>query len=146
MSRITRLTVIGLAAILAGPGRSADARGPAEDDLAVVRRAVAQAEPAPARPEASPAPEKRAARKAEPQWLRVRIKEKNGKSTVSVNLPLALARALGDDIPVNWACRRHDGDERSRKIRLGDVLAALDSGQDIVQVDSEDGSVRVWVD
>ena len=65
---------------------------------------------------------------------------------MSVNLPLALARALGDDIPLDWACRRHDGDEGRRKIRLGDVLASLDSGQDIVQVDSEDGSVRVWVD
>jgi hypothetical protein len=146
MSRIARLMLIGVVTIGAGSSRPADARGPAEDDLAVVRRAVARLETSPAQPETSPPAAKRPARKAEPQWLRVRITEKDGKSKVSVNLPLALARALGDDIPLDWACRRHDGDEVRRKIRLGDVLASLDSGQDIVQVDSEDGSVRVWVE
>jgi hypothetical protein len=145
MSRLTRFVVIGFVAVLGGPGRSVDARGPAEDDLALVRRAVAQEEPAAARPETSPPPPKRAARKAEPQWLRVRIKDKGGKSAVSVNLPLALARALGDDVPFDWACH-HKGDEGRAKIRLSDVLASLDSGQDIVQVDSEDGTVRVWVE
>jgi hypothetical protein len=145
MSRITRLTVTGLVAILAGPGPFADARGPAEDDLALVRRAVAQVEPAAERPEASPPQEKRAARKGEPQWLKVRIKERNGKSTVSLNVPLALARALGDDIPMDWGCRRK-GETGRAKIKLSDVLQSLDSGQDIVQVDSEDGSVRVWVE
>jgi hypothetical protein len=145
MSRVTRFMAVGVIAILAGPGRSADARGPVEDDLTVVRRAVANEEPAAMRPEASPAPEKRAARKAEPQWFRVRIKDKGGKSTVSVNVPLALARALGDDVPFDWACH-HKGDEGRSKIRLSEVLASLDSGQDIVQVDSEDGTVRVWVE
>jgi hypothetical protein len=134
--------VIGVA-VLGGPGRSADARGPAEDDLAVVRRAMAQES-------ASPIPEGRArekspARKAEPQWLRVRINERGGKSRVSVNVPLALARALGGDIPLDLACHR-GGEEGRTKIRLRDVLASLDSGQDIVQVDSDDGSVRVWVE
>jgi hypothetical protein len=137
MSRIARWTIIGVATTWAVSSRP---------DLAVVRRAVAQMDNSSARSETSPAPPKRAVRKAEPQWLRVRITEKNGKSKVSVNLPLALARALGDDIPLDWACRRHDGDDGRRKIRLGDVLASLDSGQDIVQVDSEDGNVRVWVD
>jgi hypothetical protein len=143
MSRIARLTIVGLMAVLAGPGRSVDARGPAEDDLAVVRRAVAQ-EPSTTSRETPPVPEKARAKKAEPQWLRVRIKDKSGKSTVSVNVPLALARALGEDVPLNWACR-HKGNE-GVKVRLGDVLAALDSGQEIVQVDSEDGTVRVWVE
>jgi hypothetical protein len=144
MSRITRFLVVGVIAVLAGPGRSADARGagPAEDDLTIVRRAVAQA--AAARSETPPAPEPPRTRKAEPQWLKVRIKEKGGKSTVSVNLPLALARALGDEVPLDLACRRNDSGHS--KIKLSDVLASLDSGQDIVQVDSEDGSVRVWVE
>jgi hypothetical protein len=145
MSRIAPSMVMGVLLLAAGPGL-AHARGPAEDDLAVVRRAVARMDEPSARPTASPAPRSRPARKAEPQWLRVRIKEKDGKSTVSVNLPLALARLLGDDIPFDGACRRHEAVEGRRKIRLGDLLASLDSGQDIVQVDSEDGSVRVWVD
>jgi hypothetical protein len=144
MSRVTRFMVIGVLAVLAGPGRSADARGPWEDDLALVRRAVAE-EPASTRPEEAVS-EKRPARKGEPQWLRVRIKEKSGKSTVSVNVPLALARALGGDLPIDLACRHHRGDDGHAKVRLRDVLASLDSGQDIVQVESEDGSVRVWVD
>jgi len=140
-----RLTILSLAAaVLAGPQRPVLAHGPAEDDLAVVRHAVAE-EPI-ARPEAPPlAAEKRVARKSEPQWLRVRVKEKNGRSTVSVNLPLALARALGDSVPVEWGCKHKNGEGRA-KIRLQDVLESLDSGQDIVQVDSEDGSVRVWVE
>jgi hypothetical protein len=144
MSKVTRFMVIGAIAVLAGPGRSADARDPAEDDLALVRRAVAE-EPASARPEAPRAEEKRQPRKAEPQWLRVRIKEKSGKSTVSVNVPLALARAVGGDLPIDLGCH-HKGDESHAKVRLRDVLASLDLGQDIVQIDSEDGSVRVWVD
>ena len=144
MSGITRLTVIGIIAVLAGPRPSADAGGPAEDDLAVVRRAVA-AEPTRALLEALPVPDRPRARKAEAQWLRVRIKEKSGKSTVSVNVPLALARALGSEIPLDLGCR-HGGDAGRAKIRLSDVLLSLDSGQDIVQVDGEDGSVRVWVE
>jgi hypothetical protein len=145
MSRVIRVVAVVAIAVLAGPGRSADARGPVEDDLTVVRRAVANEDGGATRLEAPPLPEKRAIRKAEPQWLRVRIKDKNGKSTVSVNVPLALARALGDDVPLDWACHRKGGEGRA-KIRLGDVLASLDSGQDIVQVDSEDGTVRVFVE
>jgi hypothetical protein len=150
MSRITSFMVIGIIAGLAGPGKAAAAKDPAEDDLAVVRRAVAQ-EPASARPEALPASSRKpSAAKAEPQWLRVRIKEKSGRSTVSVNLPLALARALGADIPLDLACRHKGDKDRSdkdrRKIRLGDVLESLDAGQDIVHVDSDDASVRVWVE
>jgi hypothetical protein len=145
MSRITRLMVMGLGAVLVGPDGSVAARGSGEDDLAVVRRAVADATPV-ARSEALQAPERPRARKAEPQWLRVRIKEKNGKSRVSVNVPLALARLLGDDIPLDLACG-NKRDRRRSELRLGDVLQSLDSGQDIVQIDGGDGSsVRVWVD
>ena len=48
-------------------------------------------------------------------------------------------------VPFDWACH-HKGDEGRSKVRLSEVLASLDSGQDIVQVDSEDGTVRVWVE
>jgi hypothetical protein len=144
MSRLTSVVAIGVLAVALGPGPSAHARGAGDDDLAVVRHAVVEA-PTAVRPEAPRAEEKTKARKAEPQWLRVRIKEKSGKSRVSVNVPLALARALGDDIPIDLGCR-HKGDASRAKIRLGDILLALDSGQDIVEVDGDDGSVRVWVD
>jgi hypothetical protein len=143
MSRITGVMIMGLGAVLLGQGGFVEARGSAEDDLAVVRRAVADATAA--RSQTLPAPERPKARKAEPQWLRVRIKEKSGKSTVSVNVPLALARLLGDDIPLDLACGKK-GDRRRSEIRLGDLLQSLDGGQDIVQIDGNDGSVRVWID
>ncbi len=130
----------------------------AEDDLALVKKAVA------ARP-AAPAPtptvvaqegagqkgdpqEREAMRPAsrkgkEPQWLRLRVAERGGKK-VSVNLPLALVRAIGEDWPLELHCNR-PWKERTR-LRLGDVLRALDSGQDLVQVDEEDATVRVWVE
>ena len=143
-----------LALVLAGGAASASA-GSAEDDLTVVKKAVKE------KPAASPAPEARAAAEApadarggeaartaprkgkEPQWLRVRVVEKHGKK-VSVNLPLALVRALGDDRPVDLACGR-EGRERSR-LTIGEVLRALDAGQDLVQIDEEDATVRVWVE
>jgi len=143
MQRTRVLVMGGVLAALGIRSDVAEARGSAEDDLAVVRRAVAQNTPATTTP--PPVEDKARARKASPQWLRVRITERGGKSKVSVNLPLALARSIGEDIPLHWGCRRHcDGDRAS--LRLGDVLRSLDSGQDIVQVDSDEGTVRVWVE
>jgi hypothetical protein len=138
-----------------------------EDDLLVVKRAVKQEAPTGTaiekvgpvdkveridkeRLDRERAPVRRGAR---PQWLRVRVLEKGGRKKVSVNLPLALVRALGDDFDLGWLCGRHGhhGDhERHRdacpSIRLSEVLAALDSGEDLVQVDEEDATVRVWVE
>ena len=66
------------------------------------------------------------------------------QAKVSVNLPLALVRALGDDIPDRHALRAlREGRDPDQ---LGEVLRALDSGQDLVQVDDEDANVRVWVE
>jgi hypothetical protein len=132
----------GLFGILAGPA--------AEDDLTVVRRAVA-AKTALAAPATAEAPPKVAAapRRNErpPQWLRVRVVDKGSKKTrVSVNVPLALVRALGDDCPPSWCGWRSGsrGDEKSP--RISEVLAALESGQALVEIDDEDATVRVWVD
>jgi hypothetical protein len=132
---------------LAGGAPGAHVRASAEDDLTVVRRAVADSRPRPdpgadrARDEGAPVK----ARKGEPRWLRVRITER-GRSRVSVNVPLALARALGDDLPIRWGCRKRCDDDERTRLKLGDVLRSLDSGQDIVQVDSDDATVRVWVE
>lgn len=137
-----------------------------EDDLAVVKKAVAQATPAPAAPEDAVQKQERAedkrpaVRKAgKPTWLKVRVLEKGGRKKVNVNLPLALVRAMGDDFDVSWFCGHHrngrgshkdrdwdDDDNHCPSIKLADVLAALDSGQDLVQVDDEDSTVRVWVE
>jgi len=122
-----------------------------EDDLAVVRRAVASAD----EPMATTTvpPDKPAATRVKaqgersgkpPQWLRVRIEERGAKrSKVSVNVPLALVRALGDEAPIDvggW--RGKDG----QALRLSEILRLLDSGQNLVEIESEDATVRVYVE
>lgn len=135
------------AALLAGTAMAAD------DDLAVVKKAVAQASPpsvmAEAQPKAAPSAHKSG---KEPQWLRVRVFEKDDKGEtrkrVSVNLPLSLVRAL-DEMPIDL--RHHwkrEAGERGRRceLKLGDVLAALDAGQELVEVEEGDKTVKVWVE
>ena len=133
--------------------------GAPEDDLAVVKKAVARAQET--RPPDSetkvkeflPKAEASPARKGTPQWLKVRVVEKGSKKgKVSINVPLLLARALGDDFPIDWHChhrRSEDREDRKRErceIRLSEVLAALEAGQDLVEVDDDDTTVRVWVE
>lgn len=129
-----------LAAGLLAFSQGASGAGSVDDDLAVVRRAVA-AQSAP-RPEAPPARAERTdapARTDKPRWLKVRVQERTGKR-LSVNVPLAVARALGD-LPVDLDCGR-----RRCKLTLDEVLRSLDSGQDLVQIEGEDATVRVWVE
>jgi hypothetical protein len=121
-----------------------------EDDLAIVKRAVAQAAP-----QAQPAPPARAsaeaaapARRSEKAlWLKVRVVEKATKKTkVTVNLPLALVRAFGD-LPIDCHHRHGEPGDRERcSLRLDQVLDALDKGQDLVEIDDDDRLVRVWIE
>jgi hypothetical protein len=146
------VALMGLAlTVPAGPGEM-------DDDLAVVKRATRQEVPPPLKADSAAPDEKDRPvlrRGVKPQWLRVRVVEKHGRKKVSVNLPLALVRALGDDFDLGVFCGRHshrhrDGDsrddDRCPSIKLAEVLTALDSGEDLVQVDDEDATVRVWVD
>ncbi len=122
---------------------SAGVAGAADDDLAVVRRAVADARPAdpPARHAVTPS-----AKGAEPQWLRVRVQEKREKKArVSITLPLSVVRAVGSDWPLDGRCHRRK-DEGHPCMTIGEALRSLESGQDIVQIDDEESTVRVWVE
>jgi hypothetical protein len=121
-------------ALMAGAATQAQpAYDTAEDDLAVVKRAVEKEEGA-------PAPQAR--RPDQGRWFRVRIEEKGG-SKVKINLPLGLVRELDDHVPFDWRCgRRHGG----CRFRLSEVLDQLDSGQDLVEIKDADSTVRVWVD
>jgi hypothetical protein len=137
-----------------------------EDDLAVVKKAVGKDEPAPARSNARVAraetrvhadaqveaaaavPRARRVAGAEPQWLKVRILEKQGhkRNRVSVNLPLSLVRAIADEedgFPIDWKCRNNG---RRCEIDLRSILRSLEAGQELVEVDSDDATVKVWVE
>ena len=120
----------------------------AEDDLQLVKKAVGSSQVAQARPPAEePLPPRAeaapAARKSAPTWFRVRIVEKGTKhAKVSVNLPLGIVRALGDEWPIaERGCR-----ENRHCPTLGEVLRALDSGQSLVEIEDDEATVRVWVE
>ena len=138
----TSLFAVFVVAALAVPA----AADRAEDDLQVVKKAVGSSSPvAQARPPAEePAPEaKPAPRKADPRWFRVRITEKGSKhGHVSINLPIGIARALGED----WPVAPHGECHRDHCQTIGEILRALDSGQSLVEIDDEEASVRVWID
>jgi hypothetical protein len=134
-----------LVAALAAPA----AADRAEDDLQLVKKAVGSPQVAQARPPAEEPLPPRAqaappARRGSPTWFRVRIVERaNKRAKVSVNLPLGLVRAFGDDWPIgeHGRCRQDH-----RCATLGEVLRALDSGESLVEIEDDEATVRVWVD
>ncbi len=138
----TSLFAVILVAALAAPA----AADRAEDDLQVVKKAVASSSRvAQARPPAEepPAEAKPAPGKAEPRWFRVRIVGKTDKhARVSINLPIGIARALGE----GWPISPHGECHRDHCPTLGEILRALDSGQSLVEIEDEEASVRVWVE
>lgn len=145
-----RRLAVGMAVLAAGllVGDHGVRAGTPEDDLSVVKRAVASDAVAfQAVDKDAPRPKKDG---APAQWLRVRVVEKREdgrrEKRVSVNLPLGLVRALGD-FPIDIGCRgRSDDGRRCPKLRISDVLDALDKGQSLVEVDADDAMVRIWIE
>jgi hypothetical protein len=126
-----------------------------EDDLQVVRKAVASSSiPAsaqeksrpPAEEEPMPPQARRPLKSSDLKWLHVRVAPKTGSKSgrVSVNVPLGLVRMFGDDwpIPTGPGCRRHD----RCHLTLGEILRALDSGQTLVDIEDDEATVKVWVE
>ena len=141
-----RMRTAWLAAALAAAAGGTVAAA-VEDDLAVVKRAVARQEVRTTAPESSVRAEPPAPRTAtELKWLKVRVTEKGAKKAkVTINLPINLVRALGDDFPLDFGSRRWHR-EQERTIRLGEVLAALEAGSPLVEIDDDDAFVKVWVE
>jgi hypothetical protein len=141
MSMVRWVAVAIVAGVAVTPARVAGLA--IDDDLAVVKRATSgEAQAAPEAEKSAPVAK---AKGAPPLWLKVRVAEKAGKKArVSINLPLALVRALGEECPLDFHVKDHEG--ARRKIRLGDLLKALDAGQQIVEIDDEESTVRVWVE
>lgn len=133
----TAITV-ALAASLAAAAHAAD------DDLEVVKRATQ----APPQVEAAPTPATARAKSAErPTWFKVEVVDKlSGKRRVSVNLPIALVEAFGDDVPVRWGC----GDKAATRdhcgLKLKETLALLQKGQPLVEIEQETERIKVWVE
>jgi hypothetical protein len=143
MKRVFVMAILGAA--LALPA----AADHAQDDLQAVKKAVLGSSGQQARPPAedpgTPQEAKPQPRKGEPMWFRVRIVEKAGKrARVSVNLPIGLVRSLGDDwpIPAYHGCRKRDRCGAT----LGEILRALDTGQNLVEIEDDEATVRVWVE
>ena len=108
----------------------------ADDDLDVVKRALAR--------KVSVA-EAHSSARAMACRFKVRVVDKpTGREKVSISLPLGLVEVLGDwplDHCHGWG-RAH----RHARPTLAEALAALRSGREIVQVDDQDTSVRVWIE
>jgi hypothetical protein len=146
MTTKTTLTAALAALALAAAAATVAADG-MDDDLAAVKKAVAGASSPAASAQERPAAEREPAsterRTSSPRWFRVRVVEKGAKhGRVSVNLPLGLVRAFGEDWPIR-GCHRCDAGHGPT---LGEVLRALDSGQSLVEIDDDNATVRVWVD
>ncbi|HET9318058.1 MAG TPA: hypothetical protein VFQ51_20865 [Vicinamibacteria bacterium] len=128
-----RATFVACVLMGAAAAHAQPADGGAEDDLAVVKRAVEKEDAAPTPP---------ARRTEHARWFRVRIEERGG-GRVKINLPLMLVRELDDHVPFDLDCgRKH----HQCRIRLSEVLDQLDSGQDLVEIKDADSTVRIWVD
>ena len=158
--------VLGLAGLLA-PSLTARA---ADDDLAVVKRAVATTavmDDAPSRPAATNAPAARAegrgetrteargegrARRPEARahWLKVRVvdgRKDRRDEKVSVTVPLAVLALLDSDATVDLSELGVKGlAGHSKKIRVAELLESFEPGQTLVEVDAEDSHIRVWVE
>lgn len=136
----TAWITLALAASLAGAAFAAD------DDLEVVKRATQappQVEAAPAPPTAR-AKEKPAER---PTWFKVEVVDKlSGKRRVSVNLPIALVEAFGDDVPVRWGCGEKAAPKDHCGLKLKETLALLQKGQPLVEIEQETERIKVWVE
>jgi hypothetical protein len=115
----------------------------ADDDLEVVRRAVTRKASA---EQGEPSLDARA-RSRDARWFKVRIVNKQtGREKVSMSLPLGLVEMVGEwplDDCHGW---RHGRCRDHFRRTLSETLAALRSGRDLVQIDDDDTSVRVWVE
>jgi hypothetical protein len=156
MKQWTAVTVALALTVTAGAGL----RASGEDDLAIVKKAVAS--PAPARARTATSAQSRAVAQAapavaearpaahtgrEPQWFKVRVVDRStGRRKVTINLPLSLVRALGDD-SIDWGCRSGESDrERCHSVRLSEVLRSLEAGQELVEIEDDEATVKVWVE
>jgi hypothetical protein len=85
--------------------------------------------------------------KGDLKWFKVRVTEKGAKKArVNINVPIALVRALGDDFPIDIGRHGHWHGGHDRTIHLGEVLATLEAGQSLVEVDDDEATVRIWVE
>ena len=115
-----------------------------EDDLEIVKKALRQAgHTSPAAADHDVRASSAAPLAARPRWLKVRVFDKGeGRSKVTINLPFSLLAVL-DDKELDW-CDHHGAE--GCHLKLKSVLGALEAGQEFVNIDSSEATVRVWIE
>lgn len=117
----------------------------AEDDLALIRKAVSESAPLGIPSAASPAAR---AAVTPPQWLRVRVEPKGEKKgRVKVNIPLAFVKAVGTELPMSFGAGCRSGRKQAYcGLKLSEILSSLEGGESLVEIDDEEQTVRVWLE
>ena len=132
----TAVVSAGLVAALAVPAGAGEY---VDDDLAVVQRALErEASVREDGPRRAPQPTR---------WLRLRVRDKrDGQGRVSINVPLppSVLRSLPGELSVESG--GHGRRRCARKLRLGELLDAFGPGQNIVEIEGGEASVRLWVE
>jgi len=123
----TLLLVALLAPQVAAPAELPDG------DLAAVRRAVAQDEAGEASPPAGDEP------RESPGWIRLQVLDKaTGERPVTLSVPLALLDAC--------VGKKEQQERGERQSRLRELLEALGSARSLVEIDSEESEIRIWIE
>lgn len=152
MKKAWMAVVVGACLLVTAGAGLAGVVWAADDDLAVVRRAVAVADADEKAKEKDERPAGPAVRKSSrrPTWLKVSIvEEKDGKkeARVSVTVPLALLSVLGKDASVDLAQLGVKGlKDHQQNVRIMDVLETLEPGTMLVEVQEEKEHIKVWVE
>jgi len=60
--------------------------------------------------------------------------------------PLTQEPRDGDDT-IDWGCRSGEGDRgKCHSVRLSEVLRSLEAGQELVEIEDDEATVKVWVE
>ena len=69
-----------------------------------------------------------------------------GRKKVTINLPPRWC-ARSATTRSDWGCRSGNGDrDKCHSVRLSEVLRSLETGQELVEIEDDEATVKVWVE